>query len=335
MTVKLVVGKIQNINEDINNKETKFYCGLSSDRYLFFCQANEKIYLKNVFATEENTVKALTFPASLNKIRVIKNLDEEEGIHPVVILFFSRKFIVLNYNLLISGEYQETNLYFDYMFSYKDKMYYFIKEDRKINDNKGIFLMSYPEGKQISKMDYEESRFYKLKGNNLMAICCSDFIRIMSCDTNKEIETYENIFPMNSPQDYAERYLCELKGNKLLAYSKNMYRIINIGEYNKEGEHSDDSENGSKPNYSEMFKIEGEIKQCFQYCDNKVAIFLDNKISILNLDNYKIEGEIKTNKKFEIFEKLDINILGDEIIGFFNKDVFEIWDLKEKEMSKT
>ena len=81
-----------------------------------------------------------------------------------------------------------------------------------------------------------------------------------------------------------------------------------------------------------MFKIEGEIKQCFQYCDNKVAIFLDNKISILNLDNYKIEGEIKTNKKFEIFEKLDVNLLGDEIIGFFNKDLFEIWDLKEKEM---
>ena len=58
-----------------------------------------------------------------------------------------------------------------------------------------------------------------------MAICCSDCIRIISCDTNKEIETYENIFPMNSPQDYAERYLCELKGNKLLAYSKNMKTI--------------------------------------------------------------------------------------------------------------
>ena len=331
-----IVGEIKNINDDINNKETKFYCGLTVDRYLFFCQANEKIYLKNVFATEENTIKALTFPASLNKIRVIKNLDEDDSINPVVILFFSRKFIVLDYNLLVSGKYQETNLYFDYMFSYQNKIYYFTKEDRKINDNKGIFLMSYPEGKVISKKDYEESRFYKLKGNNLMAICCSDCIRIMSCDTNEEIETYENIFPMNSPQDYAERYLCELKDNKLLAYSKNMYRIINIGKESKEEEESkssDDSEEENIGNYSNLYKIEGEdneIKQCFQYSDNKVAIFRDNYISILNLENYNIEGEIKTDKKFEQYEKLDINILGDEIIGYFNKNEFEMWDLKEK-----
>ena len=88
-----------------------------------------------------------------------------------------------------------------------------------------------------------------------------------------------------------------------------------------------DEKDENKGNYSDLYKIEGEdneIKQCFQYSDNKVAIFRDYNITILNLDNYNIEGEIKTDKKFEQFEKLDINILGDEIIGFFNKNEFKI-----------
>lgn len=329
---------IQNINEDVVGKETKFYSSLTTEKYLFFCQANEKVYLKKVFSTEENTVKTLSFPPSLSKIRVIQCVDgEEEGINPVVIFFFSRKFIVLDSNLLISGQYQEQNLYFNYMFSYADKIYYFTKEERKINDNKGISLLSYPQGKVLNKMEYEDSRFYKLKITDLMAICGID-LRIISCVTYDEIAVFENVIPKIDQKEEQVNYLYELKQSKIIVYAKNLFKIIDLSSFvdnadEKEEKNDDDepilseSDKSTTSKESELFKVDTEIKQIYQFSDTKIAIFRDNFISIFNLESLEFEKDVQINKVFGKYEQLDIILVGNDIIGFFNKDVFEMWDL--------
>lgn len=329
---------IQNINDDVVGKETKFYSSLTVDKYLFFCQANEKVYLKKVFSTEENTVKTLSFPPSLTKIRVIQSTDaEEEGVNPVVIFFFSRKYIILDSNLLISGQYQEQNLYFNYMFSYADKIYYLTKEERKINDNKGISLLSYPDGKVLNKMEFEDSRFYKLKITDLMAICGID-LRIISCVTYDEIAIFENVIPKMDQKEEQVNYLYELKESKVIVYAKTLFKIIDLSSFvgdedNDKKENNDDepilseSDKSTTSKESELFKVGTEIKQIYQFSDTKIAIFRDNIISIFNLESFEFEKEVEIDKTFCKNEQLDITLVGNEIIGFFNKDIFEMWEL--------
>ena len=247
----------------------------------------------------------------------------------------------------VQSKYQEQNLYFDYMFKFNKELYYTSKEDTKVNDNKGIFILQYDTGQVIIKNEYEECKFHKMKKYNYLVAYGINTLKLVNC-ANGKVE-HNNNTVMDDAKMLNTSEITFQDEQYLIVFVDKAFRLVNIEKFinNDNGDKEKDnnnvnedidqslSENSFEDNFGDIIELEeGEtIQQVIQYSDNKIALFVRKKIFTFDMENKVLDDEdpIETNVTYSNNEGvLDIKHLGNGIVCFMYKDVFYYYDLNNR-----